>query len=164
MNIARLPAWRNVEAAIIDGRYTYGDLIPYGDFYALLGLPRPSANALADEAESWRLAVLAERTALVAHMLKEHRMMLDTETGTGLRILLPCEQTAAAELTLRKDMTRALRTHRDRILHVDHAQLTAEQRQENANAQVRFAKRVDALRSIEHSRLINAPKSKGALQ
>lgn len=153
-----LPAWRNVEFAItVSRRYTYGDLIPYDELYEMLALPRPPTDARADAMDSWRLRILQEISALRQEMLIEHQMMLETELGVGLRILLPCDQTAASEAALRKELMKSLRQHRDRILNVDHSQLTASQRQENVDAQVRMAKRVQAIRGIEHSRLINLP-------
>ncbi|MBA8886175.1 hypothetical protein FHW12_000366 [Dokdonella fugitiva] len=158
MSIQRLPAWRNVEDAILSGTYTYGDLIPYGELFAMLGMPKPELSDRADAMESWRLSVLQERASLVEHMLKQHAMMLETENGVGIRILLPSEQTGAAERTLRKELTRSLRAHRDRISNVAYDRLTPAQQKENTDAQVRIAQRVDALRAIEHSRLIAKPK------
>lgn len=156
MSTSLLPAWRNAERAIVEeGQYAFGDMIPFESLYCLLDLPKPPSNARADVMEQWRLRVLQEVTALKREMLTQHNMMLDTEHGVGLRIVMPCEQTAVSESIFRREMTRAMRNHRDRIDNVEQTLLTAEQRRENADARARLAARTDALRNIEHSRIVN---------
>lgn len=151
-----LPAWRNIERAIIDDRaFTWGDVIAFDDLHRMLQLPRPDLSGRADVMEQWRLRILQELTALKRHMLSKHNMMLETEPGVGLRIVMPCDQTALSEAIFRRDLAKTLRSHRDRITCVDHTMLTAEQRRENTDAQTRLAARATALRQIEHSRLLN---------
>lgn len=156
MSTDMLPAWRNVERAIITDRaYTWGDVIGFDSLYALIDMPKPEPSARADVMEQWRLRVLQEVTALKRQMLSEHNMMLEAEPGVGLRIVMPADQTAASEARFRRELTKALRDHRDRIVNVERGLLTAEQRKENADAQVRLSARATALRNIEHSRLLN---------
>jgi hypothetical protein len=150
--IDRLPAWRNVENAIIeDRRWGYGDLISWDDLHALLGIREPGPNESAAKYKAWQLQRLQNVDALRDHMLREHLMYLDTEIGLGLRIVLPAEQTLRVQDKGRKALARALRDMRDGFTHVDTSQLTAEQRKENTDAQVRLAARVQALRPIDRA-------------
>lgn len=150
MSLDRVPAWRNVEHAIVaEGRWTYGDLIPWDELHTLMGIEQPGPNARADAFQEWQLLRLQNVDCLRTHMLREHRMYLETEIGLGLRIVLPSEQTAKVQDKGRKALARALRDMRDGLTHVDATQLTAEQRRENTDAQVRLAARVDALRPID---------------
>lgn len=151
-----LPAWRNVERAIVqDGRWRYGDLIPWDDLHELLNLPQPTPDDRADVYQDWQLRRLQQVDALRRHMLREHNMMLDTEIGEGLRIVIPCEQTGRVQQRGRAALAKALREMRDGLAHVDRGQLTAEQQKENTDAQVRLAARVQALRPIERGETIS---------
>lgn len=162
MSLDRVPAWRNVEHAIIaEGRWTYGDLIPWDELHALMKIERPSPNGRADAFQEWQLLRLQNIDCLRTHMLREHRMYLDTEIGLGLRIVLPAEQTAKVQDKGRKALARALRDMREGLTHVDAGQLTAEQRRENVDAQVRLASRAQMLRAIDRGEAIRIePKPK----
>lgn len=150
--IDRLPAWRNVEHAIVaENRWSYGDLIPWDDLHALMGIKEPGPNETAAKYKAWQLMRLQNVDALRDHMLREHLMYLDTEIGLGLRIVLPAEQTLRVQDKGRKALARALRDMRDGFTHVNTAQLTSEQRKENTDAQVRLAARVQALKPIDRA-------------
>lgn len=158
------PPWKNVAHAVIEqGRYTYGDLIPYAELYAMLEAPEPSADASAAAYKDWQLRKLQQVEELRKYLLVEHQMMLDTEIGTGLRILLPHEQTRASESRARSEISRALRDLGARLANVDRSQLTAEQLRENTDAQVRLASRLQALRKVDRGapRLTEVPKVAG---
>lgn len=160
MSLDRVPAWRNVERAIVtDGRWTFGDLIPWDDLHELMGIEQPGPNARADAFQEWQLLRLQNVDCLRTHMLREHRMYLETEIGLGLRIVLPAEQTAKVQDKGRKALARALRDMRDGLVYLDTAQLTSEQRKENTDAQVRLAARVEALKPIDRG-LIRLTKDK----
>lgn len=150
MSTDLLPAWRNVERAIVDDkRWTYGDLIQWDELHALLGMPQPGANDRADVYQEWQLRRLQQVQALRTHMLKEHAMYLETEIGEGLRIVLPAEQTARVQQRGRMSLAKALREMSEGLAHINRAELTAEQVRENTDAQVRLAQRVQALRPID---------------
>lgn len=150
MSTSLLPAWRNVERAIVtDKCWTYGDLIPWADLHEMLGLEQPGADERADVYQEWQLRRLQQVDALRKHMLKEHAMYLETEIGEGLRIVLSAEQTARVQQRGRASLAKALREMADGLTHVNRSQLTAEQIRENTDAQVRLAARVAALRPID---------------
>lgn len=150
MSTDLLPAWRNVERAIVDDkRWDYGDLIQWDDLHALLGMQQPGANDRADVYQEWQLRRLQQVQALRTHMLKEHAMLLETEIGEGLRILLPAEQTSRVQQRGRAALAKALREMRDGLTYLNRAALTQEQVRENTDAQVRLAQRVQALRPID---------------
>ena len=160
MSTDLLPAWRNVERAIVnDKRWTYGDLIGWDEINTLLGLEQPSPSARADVYQEWQLRRLQQVDALRKQMLREHAMLLDTEIGEGLRIVIPAEQTARVNQRGRSALAKALREMRDGLTHLNRSMLTAEQVRENTDAQVRLAARVDALRPIDRgSPSLPAPK------
>lgn len=150
MSTDLLPAWRNVERAIVtERRWTYGDLIGWDEIGALLGLEQPGPDARADVYQEWQLRRLQQVDALRKHMLREHAMYLDTEIGEGLRIVIPAEQTARVNQRGRASLAKALREMRDGLAYVNRGALTAEQARENTDAQVRLAARVQALRPID---------------
>jgi hypothetical protein len=150
--VDRLPAWRNVEHAIIaEKRWTYGDLIAWEDLHALMDIKEPGPNETAAKYKAWQLLRLQNVDALRDHMLREHLMYLDTEIGLGLRIVLPAEQTLRVQDKGRKALARALRDMKDGFTHVDTSKLTAEQRKENTDAQVRLAARLQALKPIDRA-------------
>ena len=150
MSTDLLPAWRNVERAIVnDKRWTYGDLIGWDEINTLLGLEQPSPSARADVYQEWQLRRLQQVDALRKQMLRDHAMLLDTEIGEGLRIVIPAEQTARVNQRGRAALAKALREMRDGLSHLNRAMLTTEQAKENTDAQVRLAARVSALRPID---------------
>lgn len=150
MSTDLLPAWRNVERAIVaEKRWSYGDLIAHEDLNELLTLPQPPASARADVYQDWQLRRLQQIDALRKHMLREHAMLLDTEIGEGLRIVIPAEQTTRVNQRGRSALAKALREMRDGLTHLNRAMLTVEQVRENTDAQVRLAARVSALRPID---------------
>lgn len=152
MSADLLPAWRNVERAIVnDKRWSYGDLISHDELNELLHLPQPSACERADVYQDWQLRRLQQVDALRKHMLREHAMLLDTEVGEGLRIVIPAEQTARVNQRGRASLAKALREMRDGLTHLNRSMLTAEQARENTDAQVRLAARVSALRPIDRA-------------
>ena len=155
MSTDLLPAWRNVERAIVaENRWTYGDLIGWDDLHQLLGLQQPGPSARADVYQEWQLRRLQQVDALRKHMLREHAMYLDTEVGEGLRIVIPAEQTARVNQRGRSALAKALREMRDGLTHLNRGMLTAEQARENTDAQVRLAARVAALRPIDRGEQI----------
>lgn len=150
MSTDLLPAWRNVERAIVnDKRWTYGDLIAWDDLNQLLDLPQPSPASRADVYQEWQLRRLQQVDALRKQMLRDHAMFLDTEIGEGLRIVIPAEQTTRVNQRGRSALAKALREMRDGLTHLNRGMLTAEQARENTDAQVRLAARVSALRPID---------------
>lgn len=152
MKLEPIPAWRKVERAIVnDKRWTWGDLIPSEEIDEMLGLSRPGADDRADQLQAYQLGRLQQLDALRNHMLREHRMHLNTEPGLGIRIVLPHEQTAVVQSKGRSALAKALRDMRDGLAYVDTSQLTAEQRKENTDAQVRLAARVQALKPIDRA-------------
>jgi hypothetical protein len=157
------PPWKIVaHAVVVERRFTYGDLIPYAELYDMLGAPEPSADATAAVYKDWQLRKLSQVEELRKYLLIEHQMMLDTEIGTGLRILLPHEQTAVSEGKARGEISRTLRDLHARLSNVDRSQLTTEQQRENTDAQVRLAARLQALRGVDRRapRLTEVPKIK----
>lgn len=144
-----LPAWRRVERAIIDGRWTYGDLIHDAELLELLDLPRPSPDDTAAAADHWRLRVLSEISPLREHMLTEHRMLLLRESGTGYRIIAPRDQTAAVNARQRARLAKELKTWRDGLAYIDVTRLTVAERQANTDAQIALAAKVDMLRAMD---------------
>lgn len=154
------PPWKNVAHAIADeGRYTYGDLIPYSELYDLLGIPEPASDSTAAGYKDWTLRKMQQVEELRRYMLTEHQMMLSTETGIGLRILLPREQSGAAEVAARGEISRALRDLGSRLANVNRALLTPEELRANTDAQVRLASKLQALRKIDRvARLTEVPK------
>jgi len=159
-----LPAWRNVERAIVnDKRWTYGDLIAWDDLHTLIDLEQPGPDARADVYQEWQLRRLQQVDALRKHMLKEHAMFLDTEIGEGLRIVIPAEQTARVNQRGRSALAKALREMRDGLSHLNRAMLTPEQARENTDAQVRLAARVSALRPIDRGEpvALSKPTARG---
>lgn len=154
-----LPAWRNVERAIVDEkRWVYGDLIPWDAIHTLLDMPQPGPTARADLYQEWQLRRLQQVDALRRQMLKEHAMYLETEIGEGLRIVLPAEQTARVQQRGRMSLAKALREMSEGLAHINRAELTAEQVRENTDAQVRLAARVQALRPIDRGERVKIEK------
>ena len=119
----------------------------------------PGGDARADTYKAWQLRVLQEITELKRRMLLDHKMKMEQERGVGLRILLPCEQTETSEGRLRKELTKALRAHRDTITNVDHTQLTSEQRKDVVDAQARLGARLAVLRPIDRGRLLGRTRT-----
>lgn len=71
-------------------------------------------------------------------LLKDQQVHLYNVRGVGYEILAPAHQTKRAEEEGVREMRKALTRLGDRLVNVDHAQLTAEQRRQNVDAQVRF--------------------------
>lgn len=158
------PAWKDAVARIVGGEYGYGDLISHEAIDELLQLDRPTGRMSHDELKAFELRRMSGVSSLQDALLREHMMDMQNDRGRGYRILKPAEQTEHAVKSTDGAIRKAIREKRTRLFHVDHSQLTTEQRKENTDAIIQAAAQTQALRLVARGVLPELPKRIRKLQ
>lgn len=133
------PAWRQALANFRQAQFPSGSLLTHDWLYENFGLVKPEPTTPLAEAGRLQLAFLSQFKTFEEALLVEHQVALQSVPGEGYRLVLSREQSRWAVREGEKDIKRAIRKMGARTSHVNLAQLTATQRQENADALVRVA-------------------------
>lgn len=133
------PAWRQAVAKFLDQAFSPGDILSFEWLHGQFNINMLHDETLWKEAEKSRLAFLGQFKPFETHLLDEHRIALASVRGVGYRVVPASEQTGWAEKEGRNELKRALRKMGRRLTSVDHAQLTNQQRRENADAHARWS-------------------------
>jgi len=98
-------------------------------------------------AERLQLQFLNQFKLFQGALLKNHQIDLTSERGKGYLILAPKDQTKVAFEDGLAEIKKDLRRMVNRLANVDYAQLTAEQRKENADHLAKVAAMSGMIRS-----------------
>lgn len=132
------PPWKAALARFLDERrkcnFQPGDVISDEWLYSAMGMEMPDDEWKMGRATKARLAFLKQFDSLRAALLREHQIDLVRDIGEGYHVVPPAEQTKVAYHDGIADVRKALGRLSERLTNVDHAQLTNEQRRENAEA------------------------------
>jgi hypothetical protein len=137
--ITLYPLWREAVKAFIAADYQPGDVVTHQWLYAHFGLEMPDDDMRHGKAKRLRLKRLSQFTNFEEALLKEHQIALRPRTGQGYEIVRATEQTAWAFADGIKTVRKSLTKMADRLLNVDHAQLSSDQRRANADALAKMA-------------------------
>jgi hypothetical protein len=116
-----------------------GDTISFDWLYEKFLIQRPVGTTILADAQKAELQFLGQFKAFEDALLTEHQIALTNVRGVGYRIVPPGEQTSWAEGQGVGEVKKAVRKLTDRLTNIDLAQLTTEQRKENADALARLA-------------------------
>jgi hypothetical protein len=137
--LQQYPAWREAIKAFMDERFAPGDTVSFDWLYEHFLIARPAGTTALADAQKAELQFLAQYKAFEDALLTEHQIALSNVRGVGYRIVPSAEQTRWAEDSGVTDVKKAIRKLGDRLTNVDLAQLTQDQRRENADALARLA-------------------------
>ncbi len=157
MTVTYFPAWKNAVARIASGEFTHGSFISHEQMDDLLGLTRPVGKVTIEEIRAFEIERLQGVDSLRVALLRDHRMDMQSVRGRGFHILMPQDQTAAAVLDGDAALNKALRVKKQRLTHVDLAQLTSEQRKANTDAMVQVSAQSLVLRQVKRGLLPVVP-------
>lgn len=130
--------WRVAIKQFDGDGFTYGSLIPKSWFFDAFGIEEPKPQTSLKQAQEANLGFLGSFKRFAGYLLNERSMALKTIWGEGYEIVTPAEQTEWAELEMNREMKKAFARAAERLINIDHAQLTAQQTEENANALARM--------------------------
>ena len=111
--------------------FTYGSIIPKQWFDLRFGLTEPETIADAHKNQTLYATMMGQ---LRARLLVEKNMALRTKQCVGQEVVQPAEQTEWAMAEAQSNIAKELEKARDRLLHVNFGELTAEERRENSDA------------------------------
>ncbi len=130
--------WRVAITAFDESDFTYGTIIPKSWFYEAFGIDEPKPQTSLKQAQADTLKHLASFENLKSYLLNERSMALRSVYGVGHEIVMPTEQTEWAETEMDREMKKAFARSSERLINIDHNQLTSQQTTENANALARL--------------------------
>lgn len=137
--------WQNALAAFDSAEFYPGDIIPMSWFYEHFRVAELPADALCrvGDYQKERLIFMGHMERFQKALAEEYDLILQNVRGQGYRIMPPAEQTGWTMDQGQREMTRALNKMHLRLTHIRLAELTDDQRRQNADAQAKLA----ALRS-----------------
>lgn len=137
--LQQYPAWREAIKAFMDAKFASGDTMTFDWLYEHFLIKRPLGTTLLADAQKAELQFLGQFKQFEDALLTEHQIALTNVRGVGYRIVPPGEQTGWAEGQGVGEIKKAVRKLADRLTNIDLAQLTVDQRKENADALARLA-------------------------
>lgn len=137
--LQQYPAWREAIKSFIGERFAQGDTVSFEWLYEHFLIVRPDGTTPLADAQKAELQFLSQFKAFEDALLTEHQIALSNVRGVGYRIVPAAEQTRWAEESGVSEVKKAIRKLGDRLTNVDLAQLTQDQRRENADALARLA-------------------------
>ena len=133
------PAWREALRRWPASGHTWGDTIPHDWFYEAFGLQPVDDRMTVRQAEVIRLKFLSQFESFRRALLEDHSMDLVSVRGYGYEIVTPGEASRRAYDEELYEIKKAMRSMARRLTHVPIAQMTDEQRRENADLLARAA-------------------------
>lgn len=133
------PAWREALRRWPTSGYAWGDQIPHAWFYEAFNLEPIHDGMTVKQAETIRLKFLGQFESFRRALLEDHRMDLVSVRGYGYEIVTPADASRRAFDEEMHEIRKAVRNLARRLLYVPTAQLTDDQRRENADLLARAA-------------------------
>lgn len=133
------PAWREALRRWPLAGLTWGDTIPHEWLYEAFNLQPIEDDMTVKQAEVIRLKFLGQFESFRRALLEEHRMDLVSVRGYGYEIVTPAEASRRAYDEEMHEVRKAIRNLARRLRYVPLAQMTDEQRRENADLLARAA-------------------------
>lgn len=137
--LQQYPAWREAIKSFMGEAFAPGDTVSFDWLYEHFLIDRPAPDTALADAQKAELQFLGQFKAFEEALLTEHQIALANVRGVGYRVMPAAEQTRWAEEVGAAEVKKAVRKLGDRLTNVDLAQLTTEQRKENADALARLA-------------------------
>lgn len=141
------PIWKQAVDDFLKAGFKEGDVIPKDWFYTAFGLTKPSNGTRAIEYEQTQFQFMSNLDNLKRELLEDHMIDLRNARRVGYRWVPAKEQTRTAFRDGMKAINKELHTASRRIENTDVAKLTADERRQRDEAQVRLAR----LASMRHS-------------
>lgn len=129
--------WRVAIKAFDDAGFTYGDAVKKSWLFNAFGIEEPKPQTSLKQAQEANLQFLASFQSLKSYFLNERSMALKTCHGVGHEIVKPPEQTEWADTELEREMKKAFARAAERLVNIDHSQLTTQQSRQNAESLAR---------------------------
>lgn len=133
------PIWRQAIQDFIDAKFSPGDTVTHDWLYEHFRIDRPRPATPLEIAQKAELQFLSSFKAFEECLLEDYQIALASVRGVGYKLVPPKEQTAWAEKDGYGEIRRAYRRLGSRLSNVDMAQLTVDERKQNADAMARFA-------------------------
>lgn len=124
------PPWRN---AITQADLTPGSLLTYDNLFAWFEIVKPEPDtpkAVSDKAE---LQFLGQMSKFTEALLMEKQIALRNTVGAGYTVVKSSEQGQWGYEECLKELRRAIRKGRDRVIHTNLQTLTTTERQQHAD-------------------------------
>lgn len=129
--------WRVAIGAFDSAGFTHGSEISKSWLYEAFGIEEPKPQTSLKQAQELNLRFLASFKEFERYLLSERSMAFQTQWGKGYRIVFPTEQTEWAQTEFERAMKKTFSRAAERLVNIDHNQLTEDQSTENANALAR---------------------------
>lgn len=143
------PAWREGVKRFLAAGFAAGQTIDHSWFFNAFDIEEPGDNTPFAEAEKAKLAYLGAIEKLKYELLEAHQIGLASVPGRGYRWVPPAEQTAWAEKEFMADLRNQMGKAATRMTGVNLAELSAEQRADNADALARLSFLAGAVKQVK---------------
>jgi hypothetical protein len=132
------PAWRRVEAELMSGGLSDGEIIAMDYLRKSFGLKDPREATSGHEALQQQMAFNFIIGELKASMLENHSILLRIVEGVGYMAVAPGDQTRLTMKDRGSEVLNALVKANREVSYIRDEALTDEQRRENIDARVRL--------------------------
>lgn len=137
MEVVQLyPAWKNAVCRLMENPPPPGHIITHEWLQENFGLKEPTGI---EEYKAMQFELLQAMTAFREALLESHQIALKSVPGKGYEVVAAKDQTKFALTTGIASVKREMAKMASILLNVDHAQLTVDERRENADALAKAA-------------------------
>ena len=142
------PRWREAVKLFVAAQFQPDDIVSHDWLYEALKIKRPEAETTLEVADAAWLAFLSQFNPFRQCILEEYQIDLASVAGMGYRLTPPGEQTSLAYADGVHEVRKGLRKMQQRLINVNVAALTNEQRNENATMIARQAMLASMIRKV----------------
>jgi len=156
-DLQRFPIWEHAAEVLKAEGFTYGSTVELSRIAALCKIPEPqkmpglNGRVFVDKLaqDKYQFKLLEMVSELRGFLLEEHRILLVTDNGGGLRAVLPRDQTAVSMQEMVTNVTKSLRKAKKALDYTNTEMLTDKELQAHSDAR----SKLDALRIMSRPKL-----------
>lgn len=136
IEVTLYPAWKQAVKAVMEGPHDPGTLLSSSWLQEQFDLATP---VTAEDQKIFQINWLKAFNSFKDALLFDHKICLKTCHNGYYEIVAPQKQTDVAVTVHMRKMRREMKQMVNKLVHIDHSALTAEERQHNANALAKAA-------------------------
>lgn len=154
------PLWKQSVKIFLESMSSPGTIITEEWRCEHFGIKKP-AYGTPDEFKDYQFKMLAAFEGFRRELLENHMIHLKAAGGGNYVVLPPGEQTKEAWGSGVKEINRCVSKMHVSLTHIDHSQLTADERRENTDAQAKLSFMAQMIKRAKRLRLPTAGKIAG---
>ncbi|MHC1792129.1 hypothetical protein [Solidesulfovibrio sp.] len=131
--------WQNALVAFGSAEFKPGDIIPMAWFFEHFRVKDPASRQTIGEFQEQQFKFMGEMDRFQKALAEDYDLVLQNVRGEGYRIVPPHEQTDFAMDRVQREFSKAISRAHMRLTHVRLAELSDDQRRQNADAQAKLA-------------------------